>query len=78
MLRSAKEVIGYRLLATDDEIGTVKDFLFDDQLWTVRYLFADTAHWLSQRLVLIAPLSRPAALGVRAASREPHEGADKE
>ena len=57
MLRSAKEVIGYRLLATDDDIGQVKDFLFDDQLWTVRYLVADTGGWLSEWLVLIAPVS---------------------
>lgn len=57
MLRSAKEVIGYRLLATDDDIGQVKDFLFDDQLWTVRYLVVDTGGWLSEWLVLIAPVS---------------------
>lgn len=57
MLRSAREVIGYGLRAVDDEIGTVKDFLFDDRVWTVRYLVADTGGWLSGRLVLIAPVS---------------------
>jgi hypothetical protein len=59
MLRSAKEIIGYRLQASDGELGKVQDFLFDDQWWAVRYLVADTARWLAGRRVLIAP----AALG---------------
>ncbi len=55
MLRQAKELKDYKLGAADGDIGKVKDFYFDDQLWTVRYLIADTGGWLSGRLVLISP-----------------------
>ena len=43
MLRSAKELRGYVLQALDGEIGRSKDFLFDDQQWTLRYL--EAGHW---------------------------------
>ena len=60
MLRSIKEISGhYKLQATDGEIGKVKDFYFDDMFWNIKYLVADTAGWLRERLVLISP----AALG---------------
>lgn len=55
MLRSCKELRGYRLGASDGEIGEVEDLYFDDQDWAVRYLVADTGYWLPDRLVLIAP-----------------------
>ncbi len=55
MLRSLGGIIGYRLEATDGEIGTVMDFYFDDGEWKVRYLAADTGKWLPGRKVLIAP-----------------------
>jgi hypothetical protein len=55
MLRSASELFGTKILATDGDIGTVHDFLFDDDSWTVRYMVADTGGWLSGRLVLISP-----------------------
>ncbi len=57
MLRSLKELINYRLQATDGTIGSVDDFLFDDRMWTIRYLVANTGGWLKGRLVLIAPKS---------------------
>src|SRR5579885_3061322 len=55
MLRQAKQLKNYKLGARDGDIGRVKDFYFDDQIWTVRYLVADTGGWLSGRLVLISP-----------------------
>jgi hypothetical protein len=55
MLRKAKDLNGYKLGARDGEIGTVKEFYFDDQSWTIRYLVADTGDWLSGRRVLISP-----------------------
>ena len=55
MLRSLDELIGYEIQATDGSIGTVKDFLFDDTGWVVRYLVADTGTWLPGRKVLIVP-----------------------
>ncbi|MCW8964202.1 MAG: PRC-barrel domain-containing protein [Gammaproteobacteria bacterium] len=55
MLRSLKEITGYTLQETDDVIGTCKDFLFDDGLWVIRYMVADTGSWLSHHKVLITP-----------------------
>jgi hypothetical protein len=56
MLRSVNEITGYILEASDGEIGRCKDFLFDDRLWTVRYMVADTGKWLPGRKVLISPV----------------------
>ncbi len=55
MLSLAKSLRGYALKARDGAIGSVKDFYFDDQFWTIRYLIADTAGWMSGRSVLISP-----------------------
>jgi hypothetical protein len=55
-LRSVDEVTGYRIQATDDNIGHVEDFIIDDQTWTVRYMVVDTRNWLPGRKVLVAPL----------------------
>ncbi len=57
MLRKTKELRGYRLAAKDGELGHLKDFYFDDQTWTVRYLVADTGNWLPHRKVLLSPLA---------------------
>jgi hypothetical protein len=57
MLRSAKDLFGTKIAATDGDIGSVNDFLFDDGTWTVRYMAADTAGWLRERLVLISPVA---------------------
>lgn len=57
MLRSVKELRDYVLAAEDDNIGRCKDFLFDDSVWTVRYMVADTGKWLPKRKVLISPAS---------------------
>jgi hypothetical protein len=55
MLRRCHALLGYQLGATDGEIGTARDFYFDDATWAVRYLVADTGYWLTGRLVLISP-----------------------
>jgi len=57
MLRSLHEIEGYRIAATDAELGKIKDYYFDDSEWIVRYLVVDTGGWLSGRRVLISPLS---------------------
>jgi uncharacterized protein YrrD len=62
MLYRAKTLVGFKLHALDGEIGTVKEFYFDDLHWTIRYLIADTGDWLSGRKVLISPY---ALAGVR-------------
>ncbi len=55
MKRSIKSLIGYTMGATDGEIGKVKEFYFDDESWTIRYLIVETGSWLSGRKVLISP-----------------------
>ena len=57
MLRSAKEMEGYAVSATDGVIGHVKDFYLDDEKWVIRYLVVDTGGWLSSRKVLISPIA---------------------
>ncbi len=54
-LRSTREVIGYRIHASDGEIGHVEDFLVDDQNWVIRYMEVDTRNWLPGKKVLVAP-----------------------
>jgi uncharacterized protein YrrD len=55
MLNTVKTLKGYTLNSLDGEIGKVKEFYFDDQHWTVRYLIVDTGNWLTDRQVLISP-----------------------
>jgi len=55
MLQYLKELYGNKLAASDGDIGHVKDFYFDDKIWVIRYLVADTGSWLTGRLVLISP-----------------------
>jgi len=57
MLRSLKNIYGFKIHATDGDIGKVNDFFIDQDTWEVRYLVADTGHWLTGRLVLISPAS---------------------
>jgi sporulation protein YlmC with PRC-barrel domain len=57
MLRSLKQLYGEKLSATDGEIGTIKDFYFDEPNWAIRYLVVDTGNWLASRKVLISPHS---------------------
>ena len=55
MLREVKAMHGTTLLARDGEIGKIEEVLFDDHLWTVRYLVVSTGGWLSGRKVLLPP-----------------------
>lgn len=62
MLHKAKTLKGYTLDSLDGEMGKVKDFYFDDQHWTIRYLVADTGSWLLGQQVLISPHALVAAI----------------
>jgi hypothetical protein len=44
-LRSTSHVTGYDIQASDDTIGHVQDFVFDDENWAIRYLIVDTRNW---------------------------------
>src|SRR5204863_7154234 len=54
-LRSAGELEGWTIVATDGEIGEVYEFYLDDESWMIRYLVIDVGSWLTGRRVLIAP-----------------------
>ena len=56
-LYRADKLSGYELRGIDGNIGTVKEFYFDDSHWTIRYIVADTGNWLNGRQVLISPHS---------------------
>ncbi len=53
MLWNALKITGYAIAASDGQIGTVSDLLFDDTSWLVRWLVVDTGNWLSGRKVLL-------------------------
>ena len=56
-LRSANEITGYHIHASDGEIGHVEDFLIEDDDWSIHYLVVDTTNWWPDKKVLISPLS---------------------
>ena len=47
MLLSVNELTNYVLSAKDGEIGRCRDFLFDDEHWTIRYMVANTGKSVS-------------------------------
>ncbi len=53
MLRNVNDLLGFRLAATDGDIGEVDDMLFDDRDWRIRYFVVDTGDLLPGRRVLI-------------------------
>jgi len=57
MLRSVNDLKGLGLRAIDGEIGSVDQFYFDDETWTIRYLEVNAGNWLVGRRVLISPVS---------------------
>ncbi len=56
MLRSLKDLEQYTVSATDGDLGTVVNFLLDDQRWIVRYLIVEAGSFLDGRRVLISPI----------------------
>jgi len=55
-LRGCREVIGYRIDAVDGYAGRVRDFIVEDENWSIRYVVIDTGRWLPGRKVLVIPL----------------------
>lgn len=53
MKLSLKEKLGYSIETYDQVTGKIKDFLFDDEQWIIRYVDADLGYFLSERRVLI-------------------------
>jgi hypothetical protein len=61
-LKRTKDLSGYTIGAIDTDIGSVYDFYFDDEQWTIRYIVVATGIIFSVHKVLISPmvLRRPA------------------
>jgi sporulation protein YlmC with PRC-barrel domain len=55
MLLSAKHLSGFKIEASDGEIGHLDNFFIDDRNWVVRYVVVDIGSWLEGRKILIAP-----------------------
>jgi hypothetical protein len=53
-LRSARYVTGFRVQATDGQLGHVIDLLVNDEDWTIPYLMTDTTHWRMGRPRLLS------------------------
>jgi uncharacterized protein YwbE len=52
-LRSSKDLGGYKIHASDGQIGHVHDIVLNTSNWTVRYIDVDTRNWLPGPDVLL-------------------------
>lgn len=55
-LRSAHEITGYEVEATDGSIGHIHDLIIETEEWTIRYVVVDLSVWLPARKVLLSPV----------------------
>ncbi|HEX2866329.1 MAG TPA: PRC-barrel domain-containing protein [Ignavibacteriales bacterium] len=55
-LRSTWEITGFRLHASDGEIGHVEDLFFDDSNWRIRYLCVNLRNWLPGGKKVLIPV----------------------
>ena len=55
MLLNLTSLFGVSVLAKDGNIGHVRDVLFHDRSWVVRYFVVETGSWFSGRRVLLSP-----------------------
>jgi hypothetical protein len=56
MLFAVSGLIGCAVQGNDGEVGVVKDFLFDDETWKVRWMAVEAGSWLpGQRVTYIHP-----------------------
>ena len=54
-LRSTNELFDYQVNAIEGEIGSVTDFIVNDEDWQLRYMVTDIGSWLgSEKQVLVA------------------------
>lgn len=53
-LRSTDNLTGYKIHATDGEIGKVVDYIIDDTNWEIKFLVIESGSWLESRKVLIS------------------------
>ena len=53
LLTSLSELQGYRLLAGEEKLGKISDYLIDETEWTIRIIVVDIGNWLTGRKVAL-------------------------
>jgi len=53
MLHNLNDLIGSSVIAAGGEIGSVRNFLFDDRSWTISYAVVDVGTWHQRRDVVL-------------------------
>lgn len=53
-LRSTEEVIGYKVMTNDGDIGHVENLIIEDSNWSIPYLIVDTKNILPGKKVIIS------------------------
>jgi hypothetical protein len=53
--QNLKDLLGYKVEATDGEIGKIVDSYFDDVTWKLRYFVVETGSWFNKQRVLVSP-----------------------
>ena len=82
MLFAVSGLMGCPVEASDGEVGAVKDFLFDDETWKIRWMAVEAGDWLPGRRRVfihpsaIAPLALPAKSNIPMMSSPGGELAD--
>jgi hypothetical protein len=56
-LQSAKQFHGFTMQTLDGNAGIIKETLFDEAAWVIRYLVVETGGWLDNNEILIASMS---------------------
>lgn len=56
MIGSVNALEGWRIVGRDGELGTIRDFYFDDDRWAIRYIVVHTGGWLHGHDVLVSPV----------------------
>ena len=53
-LRSAKEILTYKVKALDSEMGRLDDLVVEDENWFIRFLLLRAGSWVKNQKLLIA------------------------
>jgi hypothetical protein len=53
MLHDLKDLMGSSVVATDGEMGIIRNFLFDDRSWAIHYVVVQVGTWRQHRDVVL-------------------------
>jgi hypothetical protein len=65
MLWNSSALKGYPIKASNGQLGTVSDFMYEESDWAIRWVVVDTGDWLSSRRVVlpVAVVGQPRSRG---------------